>query len=227
MMTPFEWLLAAYAVVFAINIVPAFMPATWMVVAFFFIVYSLPLWPLCFGCAVAATGGRSVLTLISKRWGWELLSVKQQQNVAALGDWLNGKSGWKQALATLVYASGPIPSNQMFIAAGLSRVKVGPIAAGFFAGRMVSYPFFAATARGVTDHFGNIFIKEWKDPKFIALELISVAGVVAFARIPWARLLHLPVPSVKSSGPGHGSQPPTPPSRVTVRPTESKSSPHS
>jgi membrane protein YqaA with SNARE-associated domain len=219
-MTPLDWLLIAYAGVFVINVVPAFMPATWMVVAFFLIVYRLPLWPLCIGCAVAATGGRCVLTLISRRWGRKLLSAKQQANVTALGNWLNGKSGWRQMLAVLLYASGPIPSNQMFIAAGLSNVKIGPIAAGFFLGRMVSYPFFATTARGVNDRFGNIFIKEWKDPKFIVLELLSVAGVVIFARIDWPRLLHLPVPSVKTSdsasphraptsGPAVADSPPT------------------
>jgi hypothetical protein len=198
-MTSLEWLLIAYAVVFAINVVPSFMPPTWTVVAFFLIAYHLPFWPLCVGCALAATGGRCVLTLISKRWGQKLLSAKQQQNVAALGDWLNQKSGWKQALAVLVFASGPIPSNQMFISAGLAKVRLGPIAAGFLAGRLVSYPFFAATAKGVNDHFGTIFIKEWKDPKFIALELLSIAGVVIFAHIDWPRVLHLPVPSIKPS----------------------------
>jgi hypothetical protein len=110
-MTSLEWLLIAYAVVFAINVVPAFMPPTWTVVAFFFIAYHPPFWPLCVGCALAATGGRCVLTLITRRWGLKLLSAKQQQNVEALGDWLNHKSGWSQALAVLVYASDPIPSN--------------------------------------------------------------------------------------------------------------------
>ncbi|HEX6509067.1 MAG TPA: hypothetical protein VF221_15670 [Chloroflexota bacterium] len=196
-----EWLLAAYAVVFAINVIPAFMPPTWTVVAFFLIVYQLPLWPLCIGCALAATGGRCVLTLISKRWGHRLLSAQQQQNVAALGAWLNQKSGWSQALAVLVYASGPIPSNQLFIAAGLAGARLGPIAAGFFAGRMVSYPFFAATANGVNTHFGTIFLKEWRDPKFVALELLSIAGVVVFAHIDWPRVLHLSVPSVRTSNP--------------------------
>jgi membrane protein YqaA with SNARE-associated domain len=217
-MTSLEWLVIAFAVVFAINVVPAFMPPTWTVVAFFLIVYHSPFWPLCVGCALAATGGRCVLTLISRRWGLKLLSAKQQQNVEVLGDWLNQKSGWSQALAVLVYASGPIPSNQMFISAGLARAKLGPIAAGFFAGRLVSYPFFAATAKGVNDHFGNIFIKEWKDPKFIALELLSIAGVVVFAHIDWPRVLHLPVPSVKPSSRASRDLPPAQPKAATDSP---------
>ncbi|MBV9279011.1 MAG: hypothetical protein JOZ41_02925, partial [Chloroflexi bacterium] len=92
-MTSWEWLLAAYAVVLVINVIPAFMPATCMVVSFFLIAYHPPFWPLCIGCAVTATGGRCVLALLSKRWRRRLLSARQRQNVTALGDWLNAKSG--------------------------------------------------------------------------------------------------------------------------------------
>jgi len=61
-MTSFEWLLVAFGVVF---------------------------WPLCIGSAVASTGGRYLLALLSSRWARKLLSPKQRQNVSALGNWLN------------------------------------------------------------------------------------------------------------------------------------------
>ena len=41
-MTPFEGLVIAFCVVFVINIMPYFMPATWTVVTFFVIVLHLP-----------------------------------------------------------------------------------------------------------------------------------------------------------------------------------------
>jgi membrane protein YqaA with SNARE-associated domain len=197
-MTGLEWLLIAYAVVFAMNVIPAFMPPTWIVVSFFLIAYHLPFWLLCLGAALSATSGRCVLAYLSRRWGRQLLSGEQRQNVSALGDWLSRKSGWSQALAVLIYCLGPIPSNQMFIAAGLANARLGPVAAGFFAGRLVSYPLFAVTAKGVSDHFGSIFVKEWHDPKFLFLELLSIAGVVLFAHIDWPKVLHLSVPSVRS-----------------------------
>ena len=59
-MTTVELFLIALAVVFVINVIPAFMPSTWMVIAFFVVVYQLPLWPLCFGGAVSATAGRCI-----------------------------------------------------------------------------------------------------------------------------------------------------------------------
>jgi hypothetical protein len=193
------WTLVAFAVVFAINLVPYFMPPTWAVVSFFLIAYHLPFWPLCIGCSLAATAGRYGLALTSERWGRRLLTAQHRANVAALGRWLNERSGWREALAVMVYSLGPIPSNQLFIAAGLSGARLTPIAAGFLAGRLVSYPALAFTARGVTDQFGNLLTKGWQDPKAIALELLSIVGIVLFARIDWPRVLQLPVPSVKGA----------------------------
>jgi hypothetical protein len=199
------WTLVAFAVVFAINLVPYFMPPTWAVVAFFLIAYHLPFWPLCIGCSLAATAGRCGLALTSERWGRRLLTAQHRANVAALGQWLNERSGWREAAAVMLYSLGPIPSNQLFIAAGLSGARLTPIAAGFLAGRLVSYPALAFTARGVTDQFGSLFTKGWQDPKAIALELLSIVGIVLFARIDWPRLLHLPVPSVKGAAAAPGS----------------------
>lgn len=193
------WILVAFAVVFAVNLVPYFMPPTWAVVAFFLIVYGLPFWPLCIGCALASTAGRCGLALVSERWGRRLLTAQHRANVSALGQWLNSRADWRKAVAVMVYSLGPIPSNQIFIAAGLSGVGLTPVAAGFLAGRLVSYPVLAATARGATDHLGAVLTGGWRDPKAIVLELLSILGVVLFARIDWPRVLHLPVPTVRGA----------------------------
>jgi membrane protein YqaA with SNARE-associated domain len=192
--TSFDWLLSAYAVAIAINVIPYFMPATWIVVAFFLIVLHLPFWPLCIGCAIASTAGRCILAWMSRRWGRRLLSPKRQQNVAALGSWLNQRADWARALEVFVYALGPIPSNLIFIAAGLARASIGPVAAGFLAGRLLSYPVLAGGARGVNDHFDNLFFRALHDPKTLILELASIAAIVVFTRIDWPRVLHIPMP---------------------------------
>ena len=46
MLEDIGWTLLAYAIAFVINIVPAFMPSTWMVLAFFHIQFDLPILPL-------------------------------------------------------------------------------------------------------------------------------------------------------------------------------------
>ena len=197
-MSTLEWLLIAWAVAVVINLIPYFMPPTWAVVAFFLIALSLPLWPLAIGCAFASTAGRCGLYYMSARWGRRLLSARHRENVEALGRWLNARPGWRGALDVLVYSLGPIPSNDLFIAAGLSRARLWPVAVGFLPGRLVSYPALALAAQGANDHFGGILTRQWHDPKWLALEILSIVGLVLFSRIDWPRLLHLPRPSLGS-----------------------------
>jgi hypothetical protein len=59
------WTLLAYAIAFVINIVPAFMPSTWMVLAFFHIQFDLPILPLTIGGAFFSGLGRIVLAKFS------------------------------------------------------------------------------------------------------------------------------------------------------------------
>jgi membrane protein YqaA with SNARE-associated domain len=190
----FEWLLVAWATAFTLNVVPYFMPPTWAVVTFFLIAFRLPVWPLAIGCAFASTAGRCGLYYLSARWGRRLLSEQKQRNVAALGSWLNQRPGWRGVVDVLIYSLGPIPSNDLFIAAGLSGAKLWPVALGFLPGRMVSYPLLALAAKGANDQLGGILTRQWRDPKWLALELLSIAGIWLFSRIDWARVLHLQVP---------------------------------
>src|SRR4029079_2254722 len=55
------WLLVAFALVFVINLVPAFMPSSWMVLAFFYIRFDLPLLLLTVGGAIVSVFVRLVL----------------------------------------------------------------------------------------------------------------------------------------------------------------------
>src|SRR5262249_1364850 len=115
--------------------------------------------------ALASTAGRCGLAVVSERWGRRLETAQQRANVSALGQWLNSRADWRKAVAVMVYSLGPIPSNQIFIAAGLSGVGLTPRAAGFLAGRLVSYPVLAATARGATDHLRAVLTGGWRDPR--------------------------------------------------------------
>ena len=193
-----EWLVVAWAVAFVINAVAYFMPPTWSVVAFFLIAFSLPVWPLAIGCAIASTAGRCGLYLISARWGRRLLPASRRQNVDALGRWLNARPSWRGVVDVLVYSLGPIPSNDLFIAAGLSGARLWPVAVGFLPGRLVSYPALALAAKGANDHFDGVLTKQWHDPKWLVLELLSIAGLIMFSRLDWPRILHLPRPALSA-----------------------------
>ena len=165
-----------------------------MVVAFFLIAVHPRFWPLCLLAAVTSTGGRCLLALISNRWGQRLLSEERRGTLSPLGTWLNQRTGWRLELEVFLYSLGPIPSNLIFIAAWLGNARIGPVAVGLFAGRLVSYPLLAGTAKGVNDHFDNLLLRAWRDPKTLILELLSIAALVAFTKIDWPRVLHIPMP---------------------------------
>jgi uncharacterized membrane protein YdjX (TVP38/TMEM64 family) len=180
--------------VFVVNLVPAFMPPTWSFLAFFLIRFDLPLLPLALGGAVAATAGRTVLALASRRWGGRLLPARRRQNLERLGAWLEERARWAAPVAVLLYSFGPIPSNELFIAAGVTRMRLAPIAGAFFAGRVVSYTFWAASARAVVGELEGVFLGHWQSAGFLALELLALTGLLLFTRIDWPRRLGLPEP---------------------------------
>jgi membrane protein YqaA with SNARE-associated domain len=182
----------ALAVTFAINVAPALMPPTWSVLAYFLARYELPLLPLAVAGALASSAGRWVLALGSRRWGPRFLSQERCRRLERLGEWIAAKSRLAAPLAVLAYSFGPIPSNQVFIAAGIARVPLLPIVGAFFVGRVVSYAILAGAASKVVDKLEDVFVGHLTSPSALALEALAVLLLVAMVRVDWLRLLGAP-----------------------------------
>jgi hypothetical protein len=181
-------LAVAWATVFLINLVPAFMPPTWSVLAFFLIQFDLPLLPLSIGGALAATAGRLALALGARALGPRVLPAATIENLTCLGEYLRRHRKWI-GLAVLVYSFGPIPSNQLFMAAGLARLDLRVVAGAFLVGRLVSYTTFTHVADRVVGSAEDLFLHTFTDAPALLLELVSLGTLVAIAQIPWRRLL--------------------------------------
>jgi hypothetical protein len=177
----------AWAIVVGINIVPAFMPPTWSVLALFHIRYHLPLLVLTVGGAVASTLGRTVLARLSGRAG-EHLPQKDRENATALADFLKRHPRWQDGIV-FAYCLGPFPSNSLFIAAGIGKVPLTRVALVFFISRAISDTFWVWTASGATRNLGDVFARSLTSPRSIAVQVLSVALVVAVCRLPWASWL--------------------------------------
>jgi uncharacterized membrane protein YdjX (TVP38/TMEM64 family) len=83
-----------------------------------------------------------------------------------------------------------VPSAQLFEAAGLTGVRLLPFTLAFFCGRLVSYSIYAtgahvARASSLTDTFREALTSPWG----IALQVAMLAGLVALAKVDWAKLL--------------------------------------
>jgi hypothetical protein len=75
-----------------------------------------------------------------------------------------------------LFALSPVPSGQLFVAAGLMRVALLPLTVAFFAGRVVSYTIYVTGASAIKDTFGDQVIDSLTSPLGIALQLCSASA---------------------------------------------------
>jgi membrane protein YqaA with SNARE-associated domain len=191
-MSTLAWIVIAWAVAFVANVIPAFMPPTWSILGFFYVHYGLPLLPLTIGGAVASSLGRLVLALASRSFGWRFLSAERQRNLRHLGTWLDRRPSWQVPLTVLVFSLGPIPSNQIFIAAGLTGMNLRPVVGGFFVGRVISYTAAAVLLHVAAERIEDALLRYWNNTSALAIQVLMLAAVVAFTLVDWPKLLHLP-----------------------------------
>jgi hypothetical protein len=191
---------AAMALAFVINLVPAFMPSTWMVMAFFYIRFDLPLLALTIGSAVASALGRVVLA-----WGSRALSRRfmpgERQDLDELGAFLNEHRN-VVGPAVFLYALSPLPTNNLFIAAGMTGVSMTAVVIGFVASRMIANTFWVWTTHKAFDSLGSLFTDAITGPLGITLEIAGLIAVVSTFRLPWARWLRRATHR-RSARPGH------------------------
>ncbi len=180
-------LLIAYLLDFVTNIIPLFMPPSWLLLSFFRIHYHLPIWLLTPGGALCSTAGRCVLAIGSRKLGGRFLPEKERRNVTNLGEFIRHKK--LSFIGVLFYAFGPIPSSHLFIAAGLAKLNLKVVAAAFFLGRLVSYTVLVAGAGAVGDQLIPLFKKQFGSWVAYATAAIAVAFLIALVKIDWRKAL--------------------------------------
>jgi uncharacterized membrane protein YdjX (TVP38/TMEM64 family) len=145
--------------------------------------------PLVLLGALAAAGGRLVLASVTRRFRGRF-SEERRESLAAAEEVLVG-SRTKAAAGLGLFALSPVPSAQLFVAAGLLTVPLVPLTAAFFAGRLVSYSLYVGAASAAKDSFGSVLGNAFGSPLGIALQVAMVAGLVLLLRVDWAaRLTH-------------------------------------
>jgi sulfite exporter TauE/SafE len=103
----------------------------------------------------------------------------------------------------LIYSFGPIPSNQLFIAVGLTGMRLTPVVAAFMAGRLVSYTVSGLIVHRAASSIEAALTSSWRGVVPVLLQLLAFAGLFLFTLIDWRRVLHLPAarPPGKSDHP--------------------------
>lgn len=189
-------LAVALGVVFAVNLLPAFGPPTWAVLVFFSLDFDLPAVPLVIGGALAAATGRFVLANASRR-------LRPRLSAARIGHLDRAQAALSanrpRAAAGLgLFAISPLPSGQLFVAAGLMTVPLGPVTAAFFAGRLVSYSLYVGAATIAERSFGSLLLDALTSPLGMALQIAMLIGLAALAG------------GIRPKGPSSPAHPPAP-----------------
>jgi uncharacterized membrane protein YdjX (TVP38/TMEM64 family) len=175
------------AIVFAVNLLPAFGPPTSAVLVALTLSFDLASAPLIAAGAIAAASGRFVLATTTRRLR-PRLSAERRRHLAAAEEALLDRPA-KSIVGLGLFALSPVPSGQLFVAAGLMRVSLLPLTAAFFAGRIVSYTIYVTGASAIKDTFGDQVIDSLTSPFGIALQLVALLLLVILVRLDWADIL--------------------------------------
>jgi uncharacterized membrane protein YdjX (TVP38/TMEM64 family) len=183
---------AGYAVVAAavlgVNVLPAFGPPTWAILVLFTVHgdYLEPL--LVVVGALAAAGGRLLLAHATRALR-RFVPRRERENLEAVGALLTKRRG-RSIAGLALFAVSPVPSAQLFEAAGLMTVRLIPLTAAFFVGRTVSYALYVGGAHTVSEtDTGKVLISSLTSPVGVVLQLAMLVGLVLLARVDWRRIV--------------------------------------
>ena len=184
-----EIYLFVFLIIFIINIIPAFMPPTWVVLSFLYIHFRLLFLPTLLIGVVAATLGRVVLALAA-RSGLvrRFLPKKFLANYEDLGTYL--KHNHKITIPVVLgFAISPISSNVLFIIAGFSKANLKVIAFAFAIGRFVSYAFWMTTTHKLSNNIIDIFKGNFTNISSLLSILVSLLIIFIMGKINWSKIL--------------------------------------
>ena len=176
------------AIIFLLNVTPAFAPPTWMALSW--IGFAHPQYNpflIALFAAVAATAGRVVLAklariIIRQRF----MTDASRANIEIIKEAIEGHRTLT-AGTFLFFAFSPIASNFLFIAYGLTSSPIRLVALPFFIGRFISYSFFVYAASAVSQHLGldggeaNSYFGAY----FVVSQFVFIGAVYVFTRIDW------------------------------------------
>lgn len=174
-------------VITGLNLLPAFAPPTSVVVVWFTLVWDLDPLVVVPVAALAAGLGRYGLARATRL----LRHRMSPQRVASLGaasDYLTGDSR-RAAAGVGVFFVAPLPSNQLFEAAGLLTVPLWPLVAAFVSGRLITFSIYAGAASMAEDSLQEALVDAALSPWGVVVQVAGIVALVLLARVDWRRVL--------------------------------------
>ena len=165
---------------------PAFGPPSWTVIVVYGLNTKLSLAALVITGGFAAALGRYLLAHASRLMRRHV-SARIKRNLEAAGQALQRRKH-HSILALGLFALSPLPSAQLFEAAGLTGIRLLPFTCAFFVGRLASYSVYGLTAKSIeATSIGAAFRNSLLSPLGIALQIAMLALLIALTQIDWGR----------------------------------------
>jgi len=184
--------LLVFVAVYLLNLIPAFAPPTWMVFSLIGFHNLTPhvTWLALVG-ALAATCGRVTLAKLARVViRQRFMSQPSRDNIDSIRQGLDGREKLTFGFF-LLYAFSPFPSNFLFIAYGLTSLRLSLAAIPFFLGRSASYAIWGVTSsavgRAISDEYEGSL--PYFGVYFVVTQLLFVALIYLFAKIDWRVLI--------------------------------------
>ena len=172
-------------VVFGVNLLPAFGPPTWTLLVVARWQWHLnPVGLVALGVLGAGTG--RFLLAHAARALREHFPQRYRDNLARVEERLTSRRR-RWSLMFALFVVSPLPSAQLFLAAGLLDLRILPLSLAFMLGRIVTYSLYLSAAVAVDHSFGSVLRDVWGSPWAIALQLLLLGLVVALPMLPWGR----------------------------------------
>lgn len=161
-----------------------------MVLTYFQVQFNFNVFLLALVGTVAATLGRLILarlsTLIIRK---RLLSERTRSNIDNIKNRILEHKGLTIGIF-VSYALSPLPTNQLFLAYGLTDLPLRYIAFPFFLGRFLSYLFWVSTVSTVTMRFAASQLARgaYIGSYYIIVQILTLVVFYLFTKIDWQKL---------------------------------------
>lgn len=172
-----------FAIVFAAGLIPAFGPPSWLFAVFFHYQYHLSFVAVVLITALATSLGRLLLARLTRRLKQHIPS-RYAKNL----DYSKRLLGEKQKSLWLVmglFLLSPLPSAQLFEAAGLIDLPLVPLGLMFFIGRLFTLSAYLTFAKFTIPSLSNAWAAGFSSPWAILGELITILGIIALLNSRW------------------------------------------
>ena len=178
--------LGIFFLLVAMNASPILMPPTWIVLSSFYTID--PSFDILTLSVVGATGaliGRIILMYVS-RFFRRFMGTERKSNLDTLAEYMKKKK-YGYFSASFLFAITPLPSNLLFMAYGIMRVKNIAIFAGFWVGRAIAYYVMISISTVTLKPFLELF-----DDSLVGVlvtDISSIVMIIIFACINWNTLI--------------------------------------